>query len=113
MQKELGNMSEKMMGKMDEISAAVNAIGAKLDKMDKKMDVQHGSVMKALSDSSGKMDSHFQNQLATQKRSQDMMQAGFKEQAAAQEATQQQLASMAASQTKKLDIALVMQRASR
>jgi hypothetical protein len=112
MQKELGNMSERMMGKMDEIAAAVNAVGAKLDKMDQKMDVQHDSVMKALSDSSGKMDSHFKNQQDMQMRSQDMMQAGFKAQAAAQEATQQQIAAMAASQTKKLDIALVMHVAS-
>jgi hypothetical protein len=108
MQKELGNMSEKMMGKMDEIAAAVNAVGAKLDKMDQKMDVQHDSVMNALADSSGKMDSHFKNQQDMQMRNQDLMQAGFKAQTAAQEATQQQIASMAASQTKKLDIALVM-----
>ena len=33
-QAELGNMSEKMMGKMDEIADAMKAIDGKLDAMD-------------------------------------------------------------------------------
>ena len=47
---------------MDQIADAVNAVGAKLDNMDKKMDAQHDQVLQSFAKQQSQMDTHFKVQ---------------------------------------------------